>query len=116
MRKIALPVNGEMLHGHFGGAGQFKFYHVEDGNVVGSELQVPPPHSPGAIPRWIIEQGVTDLIVCGIGQKAVAILEQHNVKVAKGAPVKNADEIVEEYLKGTLDASGEECKGHGHHH
>jgi predicted Fe-Mo cluster-binding NifX family protein len=115
MKKIALPLEGEMIHGHFGGAKLFKFYTVEDKNIVDTELKVPPPHTPGAIPRWIAENEVTDLIICGIGQKAVSILEHHNVKVMKGVAVKKADELVKDYLEGVLETSNENCGGHGHH-
>jgi predicted Fe-Mo cluster-binding NifX family protein len=116
MKKIAIPVDGDKLHGHFGAARNFKFYFVENDKVVDTESLTPPPHTPGSIPKWIVDNKVTDVILGGVGQKAVAILEQFNIKVAKGAPVKKADTLVKEYIAGTLDTTGEDCHEHGHQH
>lgn len=110
MRKIAVPVNGENVHAHFGGAPFFKFYSIEDDKIVNTELVVPPNHEPGVLPRWMQENGVTDLILVGIGARAVNILQQLNIQVAKGVGEENADEVVKKYIAGTLDASGENCK------
>ena len=114
MRKIGIPVDGKNLHGHFGGASMFKFYFIEDNKVVDTEKLVPPPHHPGVIPRWIADQGVTDVILGGVGQKAVAILEHFNIKVTKGVGEYEADKVIEDYLAGTLEASEENCN-HDHH-
>ncbi len=115
MRKIAIPLNGEKLHAHFGGAGVFKFYIVEDNKIVNTENAIPPPHEPGVIPKWVAEMGATDIILGGIGQRAVTIFEQFNIKVVKGAGEENADQLVEQYLSGTLEASGENCTNRDHH-
>ncbi|MCK4922058.1 MAG: ATPase, partial [Bacteroidales bacterium] len=66
MRKIAIPINGDNLHGHFGGAGMFKFYIVENNKVVNVEILPPPPHEPGVIPKWVAEMGATEIILGGI--------------------------------------------------
>jgi len=123
MRKIAIPVNGENLHGHFGGAGMFKFYMVEDNKVVNVEMLQPPPHEPGVIPKWVAEMGATEILLGGIGQRAVAIFDHFKIKVVKGAAEENADLIVEKYLADTLESTGENCNHddhdhghHGHHH
>lgn len=117
MRKIAIPVNGEVLHGHFGGAGMFRFYAVNNDKVVNVESITPPPHEPGVIPRWVAEMGASEIILGGIGQKAVSILEHKNIKVIKGAAEENADSIIEKYLAGKLETSEENCNhDHQHHH
>lgn len=116
MKKIAIPIDGDKLDSHFGGARNFKFYFINNDKIVDTRTQVPPPHSPGAIPKWIVENNVTDVILGGVGQKAVSILEHFNINVAKGAPVKKADTLVIEYLAGKLETSDEECHDHGHHH
>ena len=124
MRKIAIPVNGDILHAHFGGAGAFKIYIVEDNKVVEIQMATPPAHEPGVIPKWVAEIGVTDIILGGIGQRAVTIFEHFNINVVKGAAEESADLIIEKYLSGSLLASGENCNhdhdhgdhDHGHHH
>ena len=124
MKKTAIPVNGEILHAHFGGAGAFKFYFIENNKVVKTQMAVPPAHEPGVIPKWVAEMEVTDIILGGIGQRAVSIFEHFNINVIKGAIEENADLIIEKYLAGSLVASGENCNhdhdhghhDHGHHH
>lgn len=116
MKKIAIPLDGDMLHDHFGAARNFKFYFVENDKIVDTHIMTPPPHTPGSIPKWIVDNEVTDVILGGVGQKAVSILKRFNIKVAKGAPIKKADMLVKEYIEGTLETSDENCHEHGHHH
>lgn len=122
--KIAVPVNeSEILEGHFGHSTEFMFFTVSEGLVVSTEKQTPPPHAPGVIPRWIRDNEVTDVIVGGIGQNAIRILEYNQIVIHKGASEKNAQILVNELLNGTLELKPENCDhhhehehGHGHNH
>lgn len=115
MKKIAIPVEGEMIFDHFGGASTFRIYSTKDREIISSKDHTPPPHEPGVIPSWIHSLGVTDLLVGGIGPRAVNNLEKNNIVVTKGVAPGMADEIIRKYLNGELEASGENCN-HDHHH
>ncbi|MBA2849271.1 P-loop NTPase [Thermosulfuriphilus ammonigenes] len=98
--RIAMPVDGPRLSEHFGQAPLFAFYNVEGGRVVAKEVLKPPPHEPGAIPRWLSEQGATHVIASHIGARAVELLKEAGIQVLPGAPKENADQVVESFLKG----------------
>ncbi len=114
MKKIAIPYENGLLCAHFGGAPQFIIYHVEDNKVINKEIFNAPPHEPGALPRWIGSQGVTDVIAGGMGEKAVTIFNHLGIKAHVGAQHSSTDDVVEHFLNSSLSLTAEPCK-HDHH-
>lgn len=119
-KKIAIPVDESgRLNSHFGHSTFFELFDVEDGVIVANEQRTPPPHTPGAIPKWLAANNVTDVIAGGIGEKASKILEHFNVNIHKGAATLSAKSLVDALLNGTLVLSNENCRHdhlHDHHH
>lgn len=123
MKKIiAVPTdeNG-ILDGHFGHAKFFKIFEVTDNKIISKKSLTPPPHEPGVIPKWLVQNQITDVITSGIGQKASKILSHFNVKVHKGAQKLEATTLVEGLLNETLNLTDENCNhhhehDHNHHH
>jgi len=56
--KIAIPTAQGRLCAHFGHCEQFTIVTVGNGAIKGSKALVPPAHEPGALPRWLHQQGV----------------------------------------------------------
>jgi len=109
MKKIALPVIDGKLSPHFGHCKNFIIYNIEDQSIL-EEIMVPsPPHQPGLLPNWLVKYHVTDLIVGGIGHKAIEIFNQHKINVFVGAQVKETKELVKDYLNGILETNGNLC-------
>lgn len=109
-KKIAIPVdNSGMLDAHFGHCKFFALLTTNDGKILSEEIVTPPPHEPGLLPRWLAERGVTDIIAGGIGQKAIQIFNQNGVNAFVGAPQMPAKNLVEGFLDGTLNFSGNYC-------
>ncbi|HPE75108.1 MAG TPA: NifB/NifX family molybdenum-iron cluster-binding protein, partial [Draconibacterium sp.] len=75
----------------------------------------PPPHEPGVFPKWLANEGVTDVIAGGIGERAFKILNLFQIKVHKGAPILYSNSLVESFLDETLELSENNCN-HDHHH
>ncbi len=112
--KIALPIDNNMIAGHFGHASKFALVSVDGGKIGGSELLTPPPHEPGVLPRWLKDIGATHLICGGIGARAVELLQESGVQVIAGVPVMDPSEAVEAFLAGRIrGATGPTCTGHG---
>ncbi|MFP4041909.1 MAG: NifB/NifX family molybdenum-iron cluster-binding protein [Bacteroidales bacterium] len=109
MKKIAVPVVDGTLCNHFGHCQEFHLFLVKDGKIDKKEKITPPPHAPGVIPNWLGEQKVTDVIVGGIGQRAIDIFNSQGVNVYAGAPNKPSEEIVENFIKGTLTLNENLC-------
>ena len=108
-KKIAIPVSQGKLARHFGHCREFHCFQVNDSEIVDHESMVPPPHAPGAIPHWINQQGATDVISGGMGQRAISIFNGLGINVFVGAPSKDPRKIVEEFLNGELETQANMC-------
>jgi len=109
-QKIAVPTaeNGT-LDGHFGHCRYFNVYHVENDQIIDEQRLAPPPHEPGVLPVFLAEQGVTDVIAGGMGQRAIQIFNQHGVNVFVGAPQLPARELAEGLLTRSITFAANYC-------
>ncbi len=112
--KIALPIDGGKVSGHFGHAEKFALFEVDcsSNSIAGSSEAVPPPHEEGAIPEWLRDQGVNLVIAGGLGVKAKKLFEGMGIDVVAGAPQREPAAVVMSHLDGTLQ-SGDNACGHG---
>ncbi len=109
-KKIAIPVDYNcMLDAHFGHCKYFMLLDIEEDMVVSEEQIVPPAHEPGVLPSWLAENGVTDIIAGGMGQKAIQLFNQYGVNVFVGAPLLGTTELAEGFLKGTINFTANYC-------
>jgi predicted Fe-Mo cluster-binding NifX family protein len=109
MKKIAIPVIEGTLCKHFGHCQEFHVFTIENSEIREQTALTPPPHAPGVIPDWISKNGVTDVIVGGIGQRAIDIFNNKNVNVYVGAPSKKSEAIIKDFLNGTLETQANMC-------
>lgn len=122
MLKIAIPMAEGRLCMHFGHCEEFAFVEVDETSktIIKTETQIPPPHEPGVIPRWIASNGANLVIVGGMGPKAQEILHVMNVAVISGAPVDTPENLVKAFLSKTLACGINVCdhesgQPHDHH-
>jgi len=115
--KIAIPVHQGRFSEHFGGAEAFAFYTVDEANhtIDGRLLGSPPEHGRGIFPMWLRQQGATVVLAGGMGPRAAGILAQHGIEVVTGVRGDDPDIVAQQYLDGTLEATGEMCHDHNHH-
>lgn len=111
--KIAIPTSQGQLALHFGHCEAFTFIDVDPDTqeILNTQASEAPPHQPGLLPAWLHDQGATMVIAGGMGMRAQQLFEQNNIKVVTGAPNGSPEEIVRDYLKGTL-AVGENLCDH----
>jgi ATP-binding protein involved in chromosome partitioning len=113
--KLAFPMSGGKLSGHFGHCEQFVIVSIHEGEVIKEELKSPPPHTPGAYPKYLVSEGVDVVIAGGIGQSAVNILKKNGVDVLTGVEIRDLKSMINDYIEGKLETSGESCNHHDHH-
>ena len=107
--KIAIPVAEGKLTAHFGHAADFAIVHVENQEITKKELLTPPPHEPGVLPKWLHEQGVSVIIAGGMGQRALSLFGENDIKVMTGAPNLVPEELVQQYLSNALVTGENVC-------
>jgi len=109
--KIAIPTAGGKLCMHFGHCEQFALIEADEnsGEILNTAYLTPPAHEPGVLPRWLHEQGANVIVAAGMGQRAQSLFAQNGIKVLVGAPGGTPEDIVAEYLRGTLQVGENAC-------
>ena len=110
--KIAIPFDGGKVAAHFGKTVQFRVYEAENGRILTAREETAGAAGHEALAAFLKELGVNAVVCGGIGDGAVAALENAGIGVCSGAD-GDADEAAERYLAGALASSGANCT---HHH
>ena len=109
-KKIAVPVdNTGILDAHFGHCKFFAVFETSENLVSTQKDLTPPPHEPGVLPKWLAEEGVTDVLAGGMGNRAIQIFNQHNINVFVGAPKLPAAELVNGFLTDSIRFTANYC-------
>ena len=104
-----MPLHEGSLAEHFGHSRLFHFFEIEDNKIVNSYAKEPPPQQEGVIPRWLAEEKASDLLVGGIGPKAVEILYAHGINVYVGVGVDEANNLALDFINGDLKFGQNYC-------
>jgi len=107
--KFAIPLADGKLTAHFGHCKEFALIDVEENIIKKKEILVPPPHEPGVLPKWLHELGANVIIAGGMGNKAIVLFQEKNIKVVTGAPPLEPEELINSYLNNTLVTGNNLC-------
>jgi len=109
--KIAVPISNGVLNMHFGHCEKFALIDVDPDakKILAKQEVVPPPHQPGLLPPWLAERGVNVVIAGGMGQRAQGLFAEQNISVTVGAAAASPEELVNQYLSGTLKTGMNVC-------
>ena len=115
--KIAIPTANGVLCAHFGHCQEFAIVEIdpEKKEIMNTEMQTPPPHEPGVLPRWLNQQGCNIIIAGGMGHRAISIFNQFGIQVIIGAPSQSPQEIVTAFMNDRLTVGENLCDSQGHH-
>jgi ATP-binding protein involved in chromosome partitioning len=108
--KFAVPTHERKLCAHFGHCEAFALIDTDgDGKIVNELYVNPPPHEPGLLPVWLSQQGVNCVIAGGMGSRAQQLFAENGIRVITGAMGESPKEVVEQYLKGSLQTGANTC-------
>ena len=107
--KFAVPMAEGKLTAHFGHCQELALIEVEEDEIKNKEVLTPPPHEPGVLPRWLGELGANVIIAGGMGQRAISLFAENNIKVVAGAPAIEPESLVNSFLNGTLVTGNNVC-------
>ncbi len=108
-KKLSIPLENGNLAQHFGHSREFAFYEIEGNKIVKEYRREPPPHAEGTIPRWLIENQATDILVGGVGPKAIEILYNQGINVYVGVAVDEAMNLALDFINGDLKFGQNYC-------
>ena len=115
-KKVAVPMENGMLCAHFGHCEKFYIATLEDAKIKNEIEITPPEHQPGLYPKWIKAQGVSCVIAGGMGEKAITLFNEQNINVFVGAPIKQASELVADFIASKLSLDANYCDHENHQH
>lgn len=114
--KIALPVtNSNQIDDHFGHCEFYSVFTVNDKNEITEVEKIPSPQGCGCksnIASILAANGVSIMLAGGIGGGAINVLNDAGIEVIRGCS-GDATELVNHYLAGKINDSGETCSHHG---
>lgn len=120
---IAIPTCGknglnEEVYGHFGSAPYFTIYNTETKEIsVIDNNNDHHTHGQCTPVEYISGYSVKTVLTCGMGRRAVSLLNENGIKVylVNGQTVADA---IRHYESGQLVELSEDgaCGGHGHQH
>lgn len=115
MRIAVTYENGEIFQ-HFGHTEQFKFYDVEDGRIISSQVADTNGSGHGALAGFLAANQVDALICGGIGGGAQMALAEAGIKLYGGVS-GNADDAAAALAAGSLSFNPDvHCDHHDHEH
>ena len=117
--KIAVPVTSDnQIDGHFGHCEFYKVFTVSEKNEIAETKIIPSVQGCGCksnIASVLAADGVSVMLAGGIGEGAINVLKNAGIKVIRGCS-GNPDQVVNQYIAGLINDSGESCKQHEDHH
>ncbi len=108
MLKIAIASSKGSVAQHFGHCESFEVFDIHEDQIVERTSLENPGHKPGFLPNYLHEKGINVIISGGMGAAAVEIFNDNNIEVIVGVEGRPED-LVEAYLKGQLESSGNVC-------
>lgn len=111
--KIAVATENGLVSGHFGKCEQFTVFETEDKSIKGKVLLDTKAHGHALLPSFLASNGVEVVIVGGMGEGAKQNMDSLGIRIVSGAS-GNVDEVVQQYLEGTIKVSEGGC--HSSHH
>ncbi len=114
--KIAVPTaETKTLDSHFGHCEFYLIYTIENNKISNIE-KLESPQTCGCksnIAYILAEKGVSVMLVGGIGQGAINVLNSVGIDVIRGCS-GNTDELVNNFIQGKIIDSGNTCSHHDH--
>ena len=117
---LGVPLSEGRFCDHFGGAQQFMICQVESESrkMVDVTILDTPPHKPGALPRWLSDNGVKTVLVGSMGDRAQKLLARLGIDVVAIQGGAQPEALVQNYLDGKVHSGELRCHdgGHGYGH
>jgi predicted Fe-Mo cluster-binding NifX family protein len=115
--KIAVPTCEDYVDSHFGHCEAYTVFTVDADKKVEKTEVLPSPQGCGCksnIAGVLEQMGVSVMLAGNMGDGALNVLNSHGIKVFRGCS-GNVWQLIEVYLNGNVEDSGEGCHHHDHH-
>ncbi|OGH95536.1 MAG: hypothetical protein A2039_08285 [Candidatus Melainabacteria bacterium GWA2_34_9] len=109
--KFAIPTENDKLYAHFGSCKIFTFIDIDQNTntIISKETKNPSGQCHEYMAPWVSENGANVVIAGGIGVPAQELLKKQGLKVVVGAPTESPEQLVYDYINGTLKTIPNTC-------
>ncbi len=115
--KIAVPTRNNVVDDHFGHCEAYTVFTVDANKSIEKTETLPSPEGCGCksnIAAVLQQSGVTVMLAGNMGSGALTVLQNHGIQVFRGCS-GNVRQLVESFLNGSIEDSGEGCHHHEEH-
>lgn len=117
--KIAISTNQGKVAQHFGRCPEYTIVEIENDQVKQKNTVQNPGHSPGALPKYLNNEGCDLIIAGGMGRRAQGFFKDFGIEWIIGVQ-GDIDRVIEDYINGSLESGESLCvrgegKGDGTH-
>lgn len=117
--KIAVPItSSNQVDEHFGHCESYNVYSISSTNEIAEVESIKAEEGCGCksnIATVLAQYGVTTMLAGGIGTGAINVLGRSGIEVVRGCS-GNAEQVVKQFIEGSIADSGISCQQHGQHH
>lgn len=110
MQKIAIAMDGNGVAAHFGKSMRFQIAYIHDGKIRGKEI-IRDDYMNGETIAYLNKRDIKVVIAGGMGELSQNAFKKAGIDVIVGAE-GYVDDVIDTYLKGDLQSTGEVCKRH----
>lgn len=118
MKKVAIPITKDnKIEDHFGKCEYYSIYTISDENEIINTQTLKSEQGCGCksnIANDLSNDGVSMMLAGGIGAGAIYVLSNSGIHVIRGCS-GTPEEIIEQFVNGNIQDSGESCIQHDHH-
>ncbi|MFW6140119.1 MAG: NifB/NifX family molybdenum-iron cluster-binding protein [Acidobacteriota bacterium] len=107
--KLAISTQGNMVSAHFGRCPTYTIVEINKGQVLKREEIENPGHSPGFLPNYLSEMGVSCVIAGGMGSRAQELFRQKNIEPIIGVQ-GSIDEVIDKFINQELEKGEDLCE------
>jgi len=105
MKKVAIPVTRGLLSENFGQCNHYELFVIDNGLVRSEEIEIPPKQNMAGLPEWVVNKGVTDIVVHRIDKNLIKLFSPKRINIFVGIPIDKPRNLIEDYLNGNLKSN-----------
>ncbi len=102
MKRVAIPLVKDRLSEYFGKCSYYEIFEIDQKTIKSSKIGIPSHQDLTKIPDWVIEKGITDVIIHKMDKKVFSLLAETKINLFVGIPIDSPDAIIKGYMSGSL--------------
>lgn len=105
MTKVVIPVSGNFLSEKFNDCTYYQIVEIDNGATVSRTEGIPSELFLHKLPLLVQQYGITDVIAHRIDKASLNFISDTKVNLFVGVNISSPDQLIEEYLEGTLKSN-----------